>query len=279
MPQRNAYIEELRRYDDPENPTISPYDVVLPPTTSDAVIVPSSGLSVTGEITRINGDLASRAILLSNNLSIYVAKSGSDTTGDGTSSKPFLTIQKAISEAQKFVGGMGLTIRLGDGIYESEGIAASGIPSLVFNSTSADKSKVTIRSVSSTWYAFRAVFCNQVQIENLTFELSSAPSYAAMGFLYGNAYITNSTITDINKTSMAAVSIAFGSLHVNSTAVNNGQRAFSIGSASTALITSCSGSGNTIGYYISGSTCFRNASNTFEYTTEKVLANGGQLFG
>lgn len=52
MPQRNAYIEELRRYDDPENPTISPYDVVLPPTTSDAVIVPSDGKSVTEHLSK-----------------------------------------------------------------------------------------------------------------------------------------------------------------------------------------------------------------------------------
>jgi len=51
---------------------------------------------------------------------IYVAKTGSDATGDGTQAKPFLTIQKAVDKTYEYIG-MGpygrFLISVGAGTY------------------------------------------------------------------------------------------------------------------------------------------------------------------
>jgi hypothetical protein len=58
-------------------------------------------------------------ILALMSLDLYVATSGNDTTGDGTASKPFLTIQKAYNFAQQTynLNGHTLTIHVADGTY------------------------------------------------------------------------------------------------------------------------------------------------------------------
>lgn len=52
MPQRNAYFVEMRKYDNPASPSTSAYDVELPVTSGDAVIMPS-GESATDAINTV----------------------------------------------------------------------------------------------------------------------------------------------------------------------------------------------------------------------------------
>ena len=51
---------------------------------------------------------------------VEVANSGSDTTGDGTLSKPYRTIQYALNTIPKDLNGYIVTIRVGDGTYNEE---------------------------------------------------------------------------------------------------------------------------------------------------------------
>ena len=51
---------------------------------------------------------------------VEVANSGSDTTGDGTLSKPYRTIQYALNTIPKDLNGYSVTIRVGDGTYNEE---------------------------------------------------------------------------------------------------------------------------------------------------------------
>lgn len=51
---------------------------------------------------------------------IYVAKTGNDTTGDGTENKPFLTIQKAINTIPRNLGGLRTNIHVGQGTYDED---------------------------------------------------------------------------------------------------------------------------------------------------------------
>ncbi len=51
------------------------------------------------------------------NTNLYVATTGSDTTGDGTSTKPFKTIQYAIGTLPKDLGGFAVSIAVYDGTY------------------------------------------------------------------------------------------------------------------------------------------------------------------
>lgn len=58
-------------------------------------------------------------------LTLYVATTGSDTTGDGTSAKPYKTIQCAINTLPKDLGGRKATVNIADGTY-SERIVING---------------------------------------------------------------------------------------------------------------------------------------------------------
>lgn len=57
---------------------------------------------------------------LQNSVTLYVAATGSDTTGDGTSAKPYQTIQYAINTLPKDLGGHTVNIRIADGVYTEQ---------------------------------------------------------------------------------------------------------------------------------------------------------------
>lgn len=61
--------------------------------------------------------IANDLIKLTSNLTLYVATTGSDTTGDGTSAKPFVSIQKAIDSVPKNLGGYNVEINVSAGTY------------------------------------------------------------------------------------------------------------------------------------------------------------------
>lgn len=61
---------------------------------------------------------------LGKDINLYVATTGSDTTGDGTSAKPFKTIQYALSIIPKDLGGYTAYIYVADGTYD-EGVIVS----------------------------------------------------------------------------------------------------------------------------------------------------------
>lgn len=65
---------------------------------------------------RLGGVLAS-AYALQANLTLYVATTGNDTTGTGTSGNPYATISKALSVIPKNLNGYDMTINVGAGTY------------------------------------------------------------------------------------------------------------------------------------------------------------------
>lgn len=67
----------------------------------------------------LDDNLANTVNLISTNLTIYVATTGNDTTGNGTSTNPFLTISKAIDYLQKFrlLSNVSVTVQVADGTY------------------------------------------------------------------------------------------------------------------------------------------------------------------
>ena len=61
--------------------------------------------------------IANDLIKATANKTLYVATTGCDTTGDGTSAKPFSTIQKALDSLPKNLGGYIVTISVSAGTY------------------------------------------------------------------------------------------------------------------------------------------------------------------
>lgn len=74
------------------------------------------------DVADVNGLAASLADKVTTNISpltIEVSKSGSDTTGDGSAAKPYLTIQKAINSLPKCLM-FKVTIRVHAGVYDED---------------------------------------------------------------------------------------------------------------------------------------------------------------
>ncbi len=63
---------------------------------------------------------------------VYVATTGSNTSGDGTSSKPYKTIQYAINDLPKDLGGYSVSINVASGTYD-ETINVIGLYNGAFN--------------------------------------------------------------------------------------------------------------------------------------------------
>jgi hypothetical protein len=94
---------------------------------------------------------------------IYVTKTGNDTTGDGTSGAPYLTISKAIT-----VASAGDEISVGNGTYSETLTVNKG---LEIYSASGDKSLVTITSSVATVTIPHST--NNVTLRNLTITTTS----------------------------------------------------------------------------------------------------------
>jgi hypothetical protein len=126
---------------------------------NDDVIQRKSGAWTNRTMAQLAGDLAtplqSSAIRkkLTANTTYYVATTGNDTTGDGTSGNPWATIQKAYDYivANLDVAGYTVTIQVADGTYTAGLVAASswsGGGSVVIQGNTGNKNSVYV-SVTS----------------------------------------------------------------------------------------------------------------------------------
>ena len=61
--------------------------------------------------------LDQKAYTLTKDVTVYVSTSGNDSTGDGTSAKPYKTINRALADLPKYLGGYTATINIANGTY------------------------------------------------------------------------------------------------------------------------------------------------------------------
>ncbi|MDK2966913.1 hypothetical protein [Lacrimispora sp.] len=97
----------------------------------------------------LNSDL--QALSLYSDVSYYVATTGSDTTGDGSQSNPFKTIQHAINEIPKDLGGNMVEIIITDGTYDEDVVVYgyySGVLTIRSTTPGVLNDNCKIRSIS-----------------------------------------------------------------------------------------------------------------------------------
>jgi hypothetical protein len=114
--------------------------------------------------------------------SYYVRKTGDDTTGDGSTALPWLTVSKAVTTVS--IGG-GHTINVGAGTYQ-ENTSSLGylylnrlfVAEVIIQSESGVASDVLIQGSSSTAYDVRATDASNVTLKNVTLapRLATNPS-------------------------------------------------------------------------------------------------------
>jgi len=165
------------------------------------------------------------------NLTLYVATTGSDTSGNGTSNNPFATIQYALDIIPKDLGGYTATINIADGTYNeivyiygyhsgtmdinSSNITALSTVCQISGISIKDCSaRVQMRGLCLTYTggdALLATNCSFVYVSYCQ-TIASATSQYGFDFVYSNAYITNCRVSNRN--------IGMRSLKSNVTSIN-----------------------------------------------------------
>ena len=140
----------------------------------------------------ING---TKATYLTANKTVYVATTGSDTTGDGTSGKPYKTITKGLSVIPKNLNGFEGTLNVANGTY-TESINATGFHGGMLTITTAGN--ITVNGI----------FCNtssHVNINTLTIStITLTSSSSSVITIYRGCSATiNSSISFITTSSNA----------------------------------------------------------------------------
>lgn len=223
----------------------------------------------TEEGTVLNAAFFSRkADTLTANANIYVSKSGNDNTADGSSAKPYLTIQAAINSIPKNLGGHMVYIYIGAGTYAEVvdiDYFVDGRVTLTGTANAAVKIQglVTIRKTG-------------VNIENIALTIENNHLYVTeSGWvnLMSTASLTCSGGTYGLYVRYGSHACMGGKLTVNNT-TNSAVRA---GENSTIYIYEATGTGNVTAIYAQGGFVWIR-SQSIGATTEYSTAHGGKIY-
>lgn len=221
-------------------------------------------------------------INLTSDITVYVAKTGSDSTGTGTSGKPFLTIQKAIDKAREYYNpSYTIHISIGDGIY-TEAIRIRGFYTpLIIESVSADESKVVISAENRVISGY---YCSDVMLSRITIKQTGTPVGGSEQCIYavgiGMFQVANCKIErDTTNTSVSGVFITTGTTaYIADVVFNKIGRCVSASRSSNKLhAINLSGADNYIGYQSIGSVVIRSGTTPTVGTMEEKTS-GGQIF-
>ena len=223
----------------------------------------------THEGTPINKALFDKkADTLTADATIYVTKSGNDSTGDGTSAKPYATIQKAVDSFPKNLGGFIGTIHIGPGTY-SEPINIEYFHGGRIVLTGETTTNVTIGGLITVRDSY-------VHFEYFKITLSGTYIYLTQGsrfFLGDSAVLTCSG-------GQYGIYARYNSLVSTSgdfVANNTTTAAVRAGSCSEVYVHNAQGSGNRVAFNAVGGTIRVNAP-TITATTMYSTAAGGRIY-
>lgn len=204
--------------------------------------VKKTGDTMTGDL-YINGDIVLAG--LNDNVTLYVATTGSDSTGDGTSGKPFLTIAKALSVLPKNLNGKTATITVAAGTYNEARVDVTSFSGgeLVITGTSSSAKPTITNGI----YVNK---CNAaVTLRWLTLTSSSSGSQGAAFVNCQQSTIDTCAVTSATTQQNHGILIdSLSTAYIVGTHVTNCNYAV-LSRAARVFIQSISGGGNRIGFY------------------------------
>lgn len=216
--------------------------------------------------------LDNKAYTLTAAVTVYVTKSGSDTTGDGTSGNPFLTIQKAVNSLPKCLGSYHAQINIGAGTYEErvviDGFTGGRLTLGVGNA-------VIVRGIS--------VFSsNYVRINIPTITYSSSIGGTLLYAGAGSDVLVLSALTlNCQSVSINGIGADQGSSLCCSGAVtvyNSWSSAVIALTGAKVYLSSILGSGNTIGLRAESGGVIHYGTRNITATTANSTVTGGRIY-
>lgn len=176
---------------------------------------------------------------LEEDTTIFVSKSGNDSTGNGTSAKPYLTINKAISSIPRNINGRNCIINIAAGTY-SENIAFHDFigGAVVVNGVTG--AEVTVSGLT---------------VENCSVLISDIKlTVGSQGIFLGSKGMLYSATANIVVSGAATgITLRYGAVLeiTTSLVINNATNvAILVQYASTLSVAKVTGTGNNIGVYL-----------------------------
>lgn len=205
------------------------------------------------------------------NVTVYVATTGSDNTGNGTSASPYATITKALSTIPKNLNGYGAAIYVAEGTYDEHVTISGFIGGLVrFTATEAN-TNVSIGSLS---------ILDQTIVEMRSINLTIT-SFSGDNSLYvrGADFRMYDGILTVSSGAQYGVKGNHGAIIFINTCVVNNATAAAIATtySSDVMIGNVSGTQNNVGLSSHSGSTIAYITSTLSATTNTVTAYGGRI--
>ena len=227
------------------------------------------------EGTPINKELLdNKAYTLTSDVRVYVSTVGSDIDGDGSQDLPFKTIQKAIDELPKCLGGFTATIDVAAGTYE-ERITATGF--------FGGKLIIGVIGKNATLRGMIINACSNVEL-NIRYITRSASLDGRLLYVDGgsNVNITNNLTIDCGQTTEAGITAINNSrvsagLNVSVSVSNGGESVIVATHGSKIALNTLTGTGNLFGLYATYGSEISYTSSTMESALGDAVYGGSSI--
>ena len=219
-----------------------------------------------------------KAYVLTEDVVVYVSPTGNDMTGDGTSAKPYATIQAAVDSLPKVLDGHIATISIAAGTYAGR-VVMSGFQGGIVELGVAGRS-VTVNGIQISG-------CSVVRVN-----ISVTRSATYVGSLF---IVRNGSHVQINN----PITINGASAEISGIVVESGSTLIALPDATSALkttINNCvynaiyatggsrvsmvdlAGSNNGVGIRSDGGSVVSYSTRTLTATTANITTNGGRIY-
>ena len=221
------------------------------------------------EGTAINAALFNKKCdALTEDVTVYVSKNGNDSAADGTSAKPYLTIQAALDSVPKNLDGHKVYIHIGAGTYAGA-VSIENFSSGRVIITGASGAVVKIQGMVT-------IRKSGVDIENIALTIENSYMYiteCGWVFLVSSASLTCFGAAHGIYARYGSHACLGGVFTVN----NSTSSAVRVGENSSIYLFEANGTGNAVGIYAQGGVAWVRLA-TFNATTEYSSAHGGRIY-
>ena len=206
---------------------------------------------------------------LSANAELFIAKGGSDVTGNGTQASPFASFTKALSSLPKNLNGHDVYLHVGDGVY-----AETVVVSYFFGGT------IVLRSGTFTISGLQILNCTVlIDGASVTIEGYGQTTYGLTVQGYGKFRSVNNMIISNTGIGIHVSNGSFVEMQAVTATINSTQIALHANGGSTCSMGAITGVGNENGIDVSGAATVSFLSNDIGVRGTLYSADvGGRIF-
>jgi hypothetical protein len=219
------------------------------------------------DLNRIEGNILElyNTALIHNAVTVYVSPSGNDSTGDGTSARPYKTITKALQAIPRNLNGDTATISIAAGVYNESPVIKG------FNGP--------LRLSLANEASIKSLIVDGCVVLHTGSMLTLAPTITGLLIQNGATWVS---LADITVSAGAkGIVVQYGS-KISASGVVNIHNTTSIGlevrSASMADIYNIKGTGNALSIASSGGSIISYALMSISGNTRTFTTDGGRIY-